>query len=412
MDRSMPIVLLCSTCPFGGEVFLHSELKWVPEGQAVILYPIFAKTDKEQTVCLNSNIEIRKLVSAWSGKDKAIAAWNSLKKLIASKEYLAALNRTKPCRNLAKAFKFAYVSELRFMEIVKQLKWENEHSRYVFYSYWLYETAYVAARLKEIFPGSSFVSRCHGFDLYEMRHPNGYLPFREYLMESVDKLYAISEDGKAYIDKLYAGRWNQKVQVARLGTMDHGLNPDIPADVPLIVSCSNLNEVKRVDRIIEGLKGIKCPIRWYHFGDGVLRDRLANEAQKLPENIEWMFKGTVSNDELMQFYKENHVDAFVNVSASEGVPVSIMEAISFGIPVIATDVGGTHEILINKKNGYLLSAGFTNEMLTEAITRILQDKEIGSMRLSARRIWEERCVAQDNFALFYNDLIRQARLCR
>lgn len=51
-------------------------------------------------------------------------------------------------------------------------------------------------------------------------------------------------------------------------------------------------------------------------------------------------------------------------------------------------------------------------MLTEAITRILQDKEIGSMRLSARRIWEERCVAQDNFALFYNDLIRQARLCR
>ena len=40
-----------------------------------------------------------------------------------------------------------------------------------------------------------------------------------------------------------------------------------------------------------------------------------------------------------------HIDLFINTSSSEGVPVSIMEALSVGIPIIATDVGGTKEIV-------------------------------------------------------------------
>ncbi|MFR4320263.1 MAG: glycosyltransferase [Blautia massiliensis (ex Durand et al. 2017)] len=45
----------------------------------------------------------------------------------------------------------------------------------------------------------------------------------------------------------------------------------------------------------------------------------------------------------------------MNVSSSEGIPVSIMEATSFGIPGIATDAGGTKEIIRDKENGVLLS---------------------------------------------------------
>jgi len=47
------------------------------------------------------------------------------------------------------------------------------------------------------------------------------------------------------------------------------------------------------------------------------------------------------HNDVLNYYASNPVDVFINTSSSEGLPVSIMEAMSFGIPVIATNVGGT-----------------------------------------------------------------------
>ncbi len=62
--------------------------------------------------------------------------------------------------------------------------------------------------------------------------------------------------------------------------------------------------------------------------------------------------GYGSIDDLMLFFKENSVDLFINASITEGTPVSIMEAISCGIPIIATDVGGNPEIVSEKMENY------------------------------------------------------------
>ncbi len=59
-----------------------------------------------------------------------------------------------------------------------------------------------------------------------------------------------------------------------------------------------------------------------------------------------VLRGGISNAEVFQFYRDNKVDLFVNASTSEGLPVSIMEAISFGIPSIATNVGGLVKSLL------------------------------------------------------------------
>lgn len=49
--------------------------------------------------------------------------------------------------------------------------------------------------------------------------------------------------------------------------------------------------------------------------------------------------GYIANKDLLDWYKTNKPSIFINVSSSEGVPVSIMESMSCGIPTIATDVG-------------------------------------------------------------------------
>ena len=104
----------------------------------------------------------------------------------------------------------------------------------------------------------------------------------------------------------------------------------------------------------------------------------------------------------MEFYRTKPVDLFVNTSSLEGLPVSIMEACSFGIPVVATDVGGTKEIVRDGKNGFLLGADFKPETLANDIERIcrMTGKERNAMRTASRKIWEENFNAAGNYERF------------
>lgn len=65
----------------------------------------------------------------------------------------------------------------------------------------------------------------------------------------------------------------------------------------------------------------------------------------------------------------------MNLSTSEGVPVSIMEVQSYGIPVIATNVGGTGEI-IDKDNGILLPSCPSLEDVVAALEKYINQTSI------------------------------------
>lgn len=393
------IVLITNSCPFYGETFLRNELEHIPEDQTVSLFPILLKEPPATSDFFKSNIEV--IPAMPSVRNRLWAALRSPVALLRYGEFPAVFKRKQPLRNLLKALKFAYLSESRAQAIHQWLLRHPQDKPLVFYSYWFYETAYTAARLHQMHAGSRFLSRCHGYDLYEVRHSNGYLPFRSYLLKQVDQLHTISEDGKRYLEDRTDHECRQKLCVSRLGTMEHGMNPDADEEVITVVSCSNLVDVKRVDRIINALQLCNCPIRWFHFGDGPLRQTLEAKAETLPSNIQWQFQGSVPNAALMDFYRSTHVDAFVNVSESEGVPVSIMEALSFGIPAIATNVGGTHEIVIDRHNGVLLDPQFDASTLAEAI---MQCRDNPEYRQNARAIWVQLCDATANYTKFYHNI--------
>ena len=105
------------------------------------------------------------------------------------------------------------------------------------------------------------------------------------------------------------------------------------------MSCSNLIKVKRIDLILESLSFIKNrKIDWFVIGDGPMRKYIEENEKRLDGDINIKMVGRLQNKEVYDFYKKENPDLFINLSSSEGVPVSIMEAMSFGIPVIATDV--------------------------------------------------------------------------
>ena len=79
-----------------------------------------------------------------------------------------------------------------------------------------------------------------------------------------------------------------------------------------------------------------------------------------------------------------------------------MEAFSFGIPVIATNVGGVNEIVISGFNGFLLDSNCSVEDVTKIIHEFygLNLKKVNQMRTNAYLTWKEKFNADKNFPLF------------
>jgi len=164
-----------------------------------------------------------------------------------------------------------------------------------------------------------------------------------------------------------------------------------------------------VHLIIEALSKINdIPLKWVHFGDGPLSTELYDLAERiLPPNISWKFMGHIPNQELLQWYRENPVSVFINVSETEGIPVSIMEAMSFGIPVIATNVGGTGEIVREVFDGMLVSAEGSHTEVSEVLIRLskLSSNELIKVTMTLKNSWTENCNAKMNYISFTDMLL-------
>jgi len=223
-------------------------------------------------------------------------------------------------------------------------------------------------------------------------------------LQEVSKVFVISHNGEAYLKSKYP-KHAHKIHLSYLGVLDHGINPlQTVADKFTLVSCSNLLPVKRVALIAEALKHVKLPIKWIHFGDGPLMETIKASCKLLPSNVEVDLKGRISNADLMGFYKQTHVSLFINISKSEGLPVSIMEAVSFGIPILATNVGGTSEIVTDK----------TGILIDEDVTPLLIAKEISAFknsyfstsdfRQNIKAFWKQHYDASVNYLEFIGKL--------
>lgn len=276
----------------------------------------------------------------------------------------------------------------------------------IFYTYWFDQAAMGIGMIKRTCPDIKLVSRAHGYDIYEELYFPFYWPCRLQALSTLDKLFPASEDGVSYFKEKYP-QFAPIVESALLGVKDPGFQTNQSTDrVFRIVSCAQIVPLKRIDLLLEG---IACAARmrpeqkfeWLHFGGGKSRDALIRMAkEKFPHNAIGNLPGNVPNREILKHYTEKPVDVFVNLSTTEGIAVSIMEAISCGIPVIATSVGGSPEI-VSERNGLLLPINPSPEEVAQALLHLCDNPEIRySMRKESRKVWHESYNADINFRLF------------
>jgi len=181
-----------------------------------------------------------------------------------------------------------------------------------------------------------------------------------------------------------------------------------------VVSCSAVIPLKRLDLLIDALTKIEgMQIKWTHFGDGAIIGpirKLAHVKLDRLNNVSYQFMGNQPKERILNFYRTEHIDLFINCSDSEGIPVSIMEAFSYGIPAVARDVGGNSEI-VNDVNGYLLSAHSSADEIAASIQCFvrLSQEDKSKKSAAAYQTYHELYDAERNYRSFYSYLLDRFR---
>lgn len=267
------------------------------------------------------------------------------------------------------------------------------------YSYWANDMALAAAVARERGWVRRAWCRAHGWDVYMDR--TGYLPFREYLATRLDRLFFVSEDGLRHFESRL-GRTYSSLAVSRLGTTPAYAGPIARSRPFTVLSCGALIPLKRTEMIPRALRLVAPEVRWVHVGDGPSRPELEAACRGLPARVRAELRGTMRNADVLALYGQLGPSLFLNVSRTEGLPVSMMEAMSAGVPVMATDVGGVREIVTDGVNGVLLPADPTPEHLAAALERFAELPEGEHVRY-ARKAWEtwnSRFHAEKNYRAF------------
>ncbi len=206
---------------------------------------------------------------------------------------------------------------------------------------------------------TKIITREHGYDLYDERFGKAKRqPFRETMDAAlVGIIFACNYGRDYYLKRRKKSENDPKYKVSYLGSrypFPKSVIESYDQKVFRIVSCSGIIPLKRVDYIVDALSLLaeaQClkEIEWVHFGGGEheeLIKQYADSKLREYENVKYMFMGKTDNDLIHEYYSCNSVDCFITTSSTEGFPVSILEAMSYGIPIIATDVGGIKEVFV------------------------------------------------------------------
>lgn len=292
-------------------------------------------------------------------------------------------------------------------EVIKDFLRENikrQSSDTVFYSYWYNESALAISSLQQKDPSLRTVSRCHNFDLYGNEENAYYVPYQKIILQRLTKVFPVSQDGADFLND----KFQSTVEPRYLGVLDPNFtNYGSNDQVIRLLSCAYMVYRKRLDIIARGLvcfcnSNKDQKILWTHIGDGPEFESVNNLLKDKPENLDVEFKGSLSNEAVLEFYKSNPVDLFINTSDKEGTPVSIMEAISYGVPIMVSGFGGNKEVA-EKGAGLLLPVNSGPEDFSIVLSQFISSDRQKLGKLS-KRVWDLGYNSERNYIRFSKEL--------
>lgn len=406
-------MLLATDYPVIGSSLIERELSYLKNGfQRIIIISYLSNNDKVVPPKLNKGVEFYSIgrKDSFQIKLKSLLSFTSW---VFWEEIFVILKKLRIKWSFGVLFtalrslELSYFIQVEIENICKNEKILLDHNT-VFYSYWWDNSAIAASTLKLKYKSIKAITRAHRADLIFEDTSFGYLPYKYFMLNTLNFVYVISDLSRQYLLRFFKCHKRDKILVKYLATYGYGYTFNVNRQPLNLFSCSSLVKLKRVELIIEAIEKIPYPIIWTHIGSGNEENKIKSLAKnKLSKkgNISYSFLGSLPNEQVISFFKEKNVDLFINVSEIEGLPVSIMEAFSFGVPAIATNVGSVSE-LVNECTGYLLDKNCDSNEIAQSIIDFhdLADEAKKAMSNAAFNIWEKRFNADVNYQSFSKEI--------
>ncbi len=417
------LILFTKQFPFGHqESYLFDELPYLLKAfpnLVIVPYEEYVYDEGKNRLKNDLNVRVYKInqqLSTPSFVSKVIREFASLK-LLFSEAFIGREGR----KHLSKII--SLLAQLRHLNQSESslrsflLAETNPGDKIILYNYWLHRGVVISHFLKQRLNRKiKVVSRAHAYDLYHrdwltmLANPKTmFLPFEQTKIEACDRIMSISNHGLRHFNRIFPSN-SARFVLSRLGVnapqkaiLDDVREPSAPL---LIMSCSGVDSRKRVYLIPSILAGLECDFKWVHFGGGKDDDiaRLKSEILKFGLEARCELKGPVPHSAIITYYESQHVDLFINVSTAEGIPVSLMEAASYAVPMIATDTVGNPEIVDNT-NGFLIPIDFNPAEVSALINAWWMDPAaVLAKRKAARSTFMHAYNASINYSEFVDEL--------
>jgi glycosyltransferase involved in cell wall biosynthesis len=274
------------------------------------------------------------------------------------------------------------------------------------YTFWL-DAATVG--LRNAWPAVPIISRVHGGDLFAEAHRWTSIPYQREALSSASLVASVSERGRAYLADRFP-EYQAKVVWRRLGIGDLGeSSPAAGLTSIRLFSVSSIDGNKRVELIAEvalRLAQMQHDVEWTHLGDGPGRHEVERILESSPANLRFDLRGQVELAEVHDELTSGRHSVFLNLSLSEGAPMSLMEAQCTGLPVVATAVGGTPEVVPAGLNEFVPPKA-NAQQIAEAVLRA--HVRPSAEWMERRNYWRQSYEATANYSDWAHELAAIAR---
>ena len=233
----------------------------------------------------------------------------------------------------------------------------------------VWERAYSKAKISESF--DEFQVKNYGFSISLQKK------VRSFSIKKSDIVVTPSKHLKNFILNL---GFKNKIEIINNGVFIPEENTNIFTNDQInITIVSRLVSHKNIEKIIRAISDLNDPLIYLNIiGDGPELNQLQKISLESNNKDNIIFHGKLNRDEINHIFLNS--DIYIQASNYEGLPHSLLEAMSYGIPVLCTPVGECKEILGNEDRGYILDLPVSKNNIKSKISEIIGEKNIANKK--------------------------------
>jgi glycosyltransferase involved in cell wall biosynthesis len=265
----------------------------------------------------------------------------------------------------------------------------KKHRISIIHAHWLIPQGFLAVSYKKLFNKKiKILTTIHGTDIYGL---NSLSRMKQFVLQGVDALTVVSTAVKNEVEKL---GYQKEIWAYPMGINTAHFHPDMK-DVhvkekyevqgDLLLFVGRLVEQKGIRYLLEAMPAVlnKFPSsKLMIIGDGMLKDKLIQIAKDLKIENSVIFTGPLPHADLAAYYAT--ADVFIGPSLSEGFGLVFAEAMSCGIPVIATDLPAISDIVKDNETGCIVKQR-NSDQISDKIIQLLSNRDkLNAMKMKAR----------------------------